>query len=123
MRDEAADARVVRGFEFEHPEVVQLVEGRVRARGRCAAELLVRVAVLVAPAEAAVAQERGDVGVVRDEPLAARRVVEDAARLAQRGVDRVGVGEEGGVAVVEGGGGEGWRLVRTWQDGRGRGTG
>ncbi len=88
-------------LQVEHPVVVERVERLVLLRGRGAAELLVREAVLVRPAEAPVAQQGRDVRVVRDEPLVRGLVVVHAALGPQLGVGGVRVGEERRIPRVE----------------------
>ena len=101
LRHQAADAGVVRRFQVQHAVVVEGVERLVFRRGRGAAEVLVGETVLVGAAEAAVAQQRRDVRVVRDQPLVRGFVVHDPAPGPQFGVRGVRVREERRVPGVE----------------------
>ena len=69
--------------------------------GRRPAELLAAHHVQDLPAEAPVAQQRRDVGVGGEAPEAVILPEEDGRRGADRGVGRIRVVEEGGIARIE----------------------
>lgn len=102
LRHQAPDPGVVRRLQVEHPVVVERVERLVRGGRRGPPEVLVREPVLIRPPEPALPEQRGDVRVVRDEPLVRGLVVLHTAVGAELGVGGVRVGEKRRVPGIEG---------------------
>ena len=98
---EIAEPRVLGRLHLQDRMALDRVERREMGFGRRPAELLAAHHVQDLPAEAPVAQQRRHVGVRGEAPEAVVLPEEDGRCGADRGVGRVRVVEEGGIARIE----------------------